>query len=177
VQIEEIVAKTGTKIEDLITKRVVKTITNYESKLGQLVEYPMYNNVALGKKAGGSLEQFGKEIGANVWTNETHNIFTKMYDLPDSWSFERSMTSVLNETVGANQGKILFDIKGVEIQKSVTGGLVHTPDLVYKGYVTELELQMLLRNKSWYDNVIFHESGKVLSSQEIVSQGLKFIGQ
>jgi hypothetical protein len=44
-----------------------------------------------------------------------------MYELPDSWSFERSMTSVLNETVGTNQGKILFDIKGVEIQSSRQG--------------------------------------------------------
>ena len=173
---ELVVAKGGSRIEDLISKRVVKTITNYDSKLGQLVEYPKYNNVALGKDMGGKLEAFGKDIGANVWTDETHNIFTKMYDLPDSWSFERSMASVLNETVGANQGKILFDITGVNIQKSITGGLVHSPKLVIEEkLVTELELQVLLRNESWFNNTIFHEGGKVLAQEELLSKGVKLI--
>lgn len=100
-----------------------------------------------------------------------------MYDLPDSWSFERSMKSVLDETVGTNQGKILFDISGVNIQKSVTGGLIHNTQLVYDGFVTELELQMILRNKTWYDNVIFHEGDKVLNNNEILSKGLKYLNQ
>ena len=126
------------------------------------------------KGSGGSLKQFGDEVGANVWTAETEKVFTSMYDLPDSWTFERSITSVLNETVGTNQGKILFDINGVNIQKAVSGGLVHDP---LGGLITELELQMLMRNKSWYDNVIFHESGKILSSQEITAKGIKYLGQ
>ena len=170
-----VVAKGGSRIEDLISKRVVKTVSNYDSKLGQLVEYPKYNNVALGKDMGGKLEAFGKDVGANVWTRETEAIFTKMYDLPDSWSFERSMTSVLNETVGTNQGKILFDISGVDISKAVKGGLVHNSELVLKNSVTELELQMILRNKSWYDNVIFHESGKVLIQEELANKGIKLL--
>jgi len=169
------VAKTGAKIEDLINKQVVKTITNYDRKLGTLVEYPKYNNVALGKDMGGKLEAFGKDVGANVWTRETEAIFTKMYDLPDSWSFERSMTSVLNETVGTNQGKILFDISSVDIPKAIKGGLVHNSELVLRNSVTELELQMILRNKSWYDNVIFHESGKVLIQEELANKGIKLL--
>ncbi|NJO01402.1 MAG: hypothetical protein HC880_06680 [Bacteroidia bacterium] len=45
------------------------------------------------------------------------------------------------------------------------------------GFITELELQMLLSNKSWYDNVVFHEGGKILGSQEIASKGIKYLGQ
>ena len=163
-------------VKNIVNKRVIKTITNYDSKLGQLVEYPKYNNVALGKGSGGALEQFGKEVGANVWTTKTDNIFTSMYDLPNSWTFERSISSVLDETVGANQGKILFDINGVDIQKAVTGGLVHTPKLVLEDrLVTELELQMILRNESWFNNTIFHEGGKVLTKEELLSKGIKLI--
>ena len=173
-KVKDVVAKGG-GIESLINKHVVKTITNYDSKLGQLVEYPKYNNVALGKDMGGKLEAFGKDVGANVWTRETEAIFTKMYDLPNSWSFERSMTSVLNETVGSNQGKILFDISGVDIPKAIKGGLIHNSELVLRNSVTELELQMILRNKSWYDNVIFHENGKVLIQEELVNKGIKLL--
>ena len=161
----------------MIEKRVLKTITKFDKKLQRMVEYPMYNNVALGKSAGGTLEKFGSEVGANVWASETNNVFTSMYDLMESRSFERSISDFLNQTVGANQGKILFDVTGVNIQKAVKGGIVHNQTLVLQGFITELELQMIMRNKTWFDNVLFHEGGKVLSSQEITVKGVKYISQ
>lgn len=162
----------GLLVKDVIPSNVLSKVTRWDNALGELVEYPKYNNVALGKASGGALESFGNNVGANVWTSSTHPIFTKKYVLPDSWSFERSMESVFNETIGANNGKILFDIEGVDIQKAINGGMVHTPSLVQSGFVTELELQMLLRNQSWLDNVVFHQSGTILSNSEITTKGL-----
>ena len=112
-----------------------------------MVDYPMYNNVALGKDLNGTLETFGKEVGANVWTSKTDNEFIIMYDLIEGRSFERNITDVLNQTI-KNEGKIFFDINGVNIQKSITGGMVHNEILVTQGFITELELQMLMRNKT-----------------------------
>ena len=112
-----------------------------------MVDYPMYNNVALGKDLNGTLETFGKEVGANVWTSKTDNVFIIMYDLIEGRSFERNITDVLNQTI-KNEGKIFFDINGVNIQKSITGGMVHNEILVTQGFITELELQMLMRNKT-----------------------------
>ncbi len=171
------VNQAGNLVRDIVTKRVIKTVPKWDNKLGKLLEYPKYNNVALGKSSGGSLKQFGDDVGANVWTSETDNVFTLMYDLPSSWTFERSIVSVFDETIGTNGGKILFDISGVNIQKGITGGMIHNQKLVMQGFVTELELQMLLRNRGWYNNVIFHEGGKVLSNQELVTKSLNFIGQ
>jgi hypothetical protein len=108
----------GSLVKDVVTKRILKTVSKYDSKLGQMVEYPMYNNVALGKSSGGSLKQFGDAVGANVWTKETDNVFTSMYNLPERnyvGGFERSIREVLDVTTGTNQGKILFDITGVDI--------------------------------------------------------------
>jgi len=51
----------------------------------------------------------------------------------------------------------------------------HNPKLVQDGLITELELQMILRNKAWMDNVIFHESGKVLSKENTIDKGIKLI--
>jgi len=68
------------------------------------------------------------------------------------------------------------DINGVNIQKAIDGGMIHTPSLVQDGFVTELELQMLLRNQSWLDNVVFHQSGTILSNSEVTTKGLSFIG-
>ncbi|MFN3487551.1 MAG: fibronectin type III domain-containing protein [Emticicia sp.] len=163
----------GSLVKDILSKNILKTITKYDKKLGQMVNYPKYNNVALGKDAGGTLKQFGDDVGANVWIVETNNVFTSMYDLPDSWSFERSITSVLNETVGINKGKVLFDIKGVNIQRAIEGNVIYSP---YNGLITEFELQLLLRNKNWYENAIFHESGRVLNRTEMVTKKLKYLG-
>jgi len=44
-----------------------------------------------------------------------------------------------------------------------------------QGNVTELELQLLMRNKSWFQNVIFHDAGKVLNNQEVVLKGIKYL--
>lgn len=142
-----------------------------------MVDYPMFNNVALGKSSGGALKNFGDEIGANVWTAETDNVFTSMYDLMPSRSFERSISDVFDVTLGTNQGKIVFDITGVNIQKAVTGGMTHNSNLVLQGFVTELELQMLMRNRTWFNNIIFHEGGRVLTNQEIVAKGISYLGQ
>ncbi|WP_165621356.1 hypothetical protein [Flavobacterium columnare] len=112
------VAGAGSLVKDIISKRVVKTISKYDKNLGKMVDYPMYNNVALGKSSGGSLKQFGDEVGANVWTKETDNVFTSMYNLPERdylGGFERSIGEVLDATTGANQGKILFDVTGVNV--------------------------------------------------------------
>jgi hypothetical protein len=163
-------------VKESVVKRVLKTISKYDSKLGKMVDYPMYNNVALGKDLDGALKSFGDEVGANVWTKQTESIFTSMYDLPSTYSFEKSITSVLNKTTGTNQGKILFEVGGVNIQKSIAGGMVHNPQLVLDGFITELELQMLIRNKLWYDNIIFHEGGKILSNEELISKGIKYLG-
>ena len=97
-------------VKDILSKKILKTIKKWDNILGQMVEYPKYNNVALGKSLGGELETFGKEVGANVWTAKTDKIFTIMYDLMESRSFERNITDVLNETINQNQGKILFDV-------------------------------------------------------------------
>lgn len=164
-----------TFVKDIITKKVLKVIKKWDAKVGAMVEYPKYNNVALGKSLGGKLEEFGKQVGANVWTDKTDKIFTDMYVLMESRSFERNITDVLNETINQNEGKSLFDITGVNTQKSIDGGLVHTPQLVNDGFITELELQMIMRNESWFNNVIFHEAGKVLTKEEIISKSIKFI--
>jgi len=34
---------------------------------------------------------------------------------------------------------------------------------------------MIMRNESWFNNVIFHEAGKVLTKEEITSKSIKFI--
>ncbi len=162
----------GQLVKDAVPSNVVKTVTNWDRQLQELVEYPKYNNVALGKSSNGRLEAFGNEVGANVWTKETDKIFTKKYSLPDHYSFERSMTSVLNETVSKNGGKILFDIDGVNISKSIEGSVIYNP---FNNLITEFELQMLLRNKSWYDNVIFHNNGVILSSEELIEKGIRLI--
>lgn len=170
----------GSLVKDIISKRVIKTISKYDKNLGKMVDYPMYNNVALGKSSGGSLKQFGDEVGANFWTKETDNVLTSMYNLPERdyfGGFERSIGEVLDATTGANQGKILFDVTRVNVQKAVTGGMVHNPALVLDGFVTELELQLLMRNKTWFDNIIFHEGGKILNTQELTTKGVKFLGQ
>ncbi len=136
----------------------------------------MYNNVALGKDLNGALEAFGKDVGANVWTKNTDKIFTDMYVLMESRSFESNITEVLNKTINQNEGKILFDISAVEIDKAIQGGLLHTSDLVMnKKLITELELQMLIRNENWFNNTIFHEGGRVLSKDEIIGKGIKII--
>lgn len=168
----------GLLVKDAISSTIIKKVTKWDNTLGELVEYPKYNNVALGKDLNGSLEAFGNNIGANVWTNNTDAIFTKKYGLMDrdyAGGFELNIGDVLNETIGANNGKILFDINGVNLQKAIDGGAVHSQNLVFQGYVTELELQMLLRNQSWLDNVIFHNSGTILSNSEITTKGLTFI--
>ncbi len=163
-------------VKDIVNKKVIKTIKKWDPKIGKIIEYPKYNNVALGKDMNGTLEAFGKEVGANVWTDKTDKIFTDMYVLMESRSFERNITDVLNETINKNEGKILFDITGVEVDKAIIGGLVHTPDLVMnKRLVTELELQMLMRNENWFNNTIFHDGGKVLTKEEIIRKGIKII--
>ena len=162
-------------VDGIISKKILKTITKYDKKLGKVVEYPMYNNVALGKDLNGKLKEFGDNIGANVWTSETDNVFTSMYDLMESRSFERNITDVLNKTT-TNDGKILFDLTSVNIQKAIDGGLIHNTKLVLDDrLVTELELQIILRNKSWLENTIFHIEGKIMSSKELVSKGIKLI--
>ncbi len=136
----------GSLVKDILSKNILKTINKYDKKLGQMVNYPKYNNVALGKDAGGTLKQFGDDVGANVWTVETNNVFTSMYDLPDSWSFERSITSVLNETVGINQGKVLFDIKNVNIQKAIEG--VSCPEIGLCKPISGQDISMLVAEES-----------------------------
>jgi len=32
-----------------------------------------------------------------------------------------------------------------------------------------------MRNKSWFQNVIFHDAGKVLNNQEVVLKGIKYL--
>ncbi|WP_336686031.1 hypothetical protein [Chryseobacterium bernardetii] len=174
---EKLIKKEGSfLVKDIVNKKIIKTIKKWDSKLGQLVEYPMYNNVALGKDLNGTLEAFGKEVGANVWTNKTDNIFTTMYDLMESRSFESNITEVLNKTITQNEGKILFDISNVNIQKAIDGGLIHNTTLVVdERLFTELELQMLLRNENWLNNTIFHNNGKVLSNEEMLNAGIKII--
>ncbi|OWP84391.1 hypothetical protein BWK59_05540 [Flavobacterium davisii] len=174
---EEIVTNWRSLVKNVITKRVVKTISKYDKNLGKMVDYPMYNNVALGKSSGGALKQFGDEVGANVWTKETDNVFTSMYDLMESRSFERNISDVFNQTLNTNQGKIIFDVTGVNIQKAVTGGMEHTSTLVLDGFITELELQLIMRNKTWFDNVVFHEGGNLLSPQDLTKKGIKFLEQ
>ncbi|URM35546.1 hypothetical protein [Flavobacterium anhuiense] len=116
------------------------------------------------------------KVGANVWTTETDNVFTSMYDLMDSRSFERNIGDVLETVIDKNQGKILFDLTNVEISQAIKGGLVHSPDLVFKQKaVTELEFQMILRNEKWFKNVIFHQGGIVLSSSELIEKGIHLI--
>ncbi len=127
--------------------------------------------------AEGALKQFGDEIGANVWTAETDNVFTSMYDLMPSRSFERNISDVFDATLGTNQGKIVFDITGVNIQKAVSGGMTHNSNSVLQGFVTEIELQMIMRNRTWFDNVIFHEGGRVLTTQELFTKGISYLGQ
>ncbi|URM35544.1 hypothetical protein [Flavobacterium anhuiense] len=163
-------------VEDVISKKVLKYVSKYDKKLNKMVDYPMYNNVALGKSAEGALQEFGDRIGANVWTKETDNVITSMYDLPSSWSFERSITNVLKQTTEKNHGKILFDVNNVEIPLAIKGGLVHNAQLVieYK-LVTELELQMILRNSEWFRNTIFHKSGVILTKEELISKQIKLI--
>ncbi|MBL6445813.1 hypothetical protein JMN32_05815 [Fulvivirga sp. 29W222] len=164
-------------VKDAIESKVVKQISYWDKNLNKLVEVPKYNNVALGKDLNGTLKAFGDEVGANVWTSSTDKIFTKMYDLPDSYSFERAITSVLNETVKVNGGKVLFDITSVNVEKAIVGGLVHNQELVFKNLVTEFELQMVLLNQTWFDNIIFHEGGRILSQNELLSIGIKLIEQ
>lgn len=160
-------------VEDVISKKVLKYITKYDKKLGKTVEYPMYINVALGKDLNGKLRAFGDKVGANVWTTETDNVFTSMYDLMDSRSFERNIGDVFNKTAN-NEGKILFDITSVNIQKAIDGGLIHNTKLVLDDrLVTELELQLILRNKSWFEMVLFHIKGKILSVDELANKGIK----
>lgn len=168
--------KEGKFVDEILSKKILKTITKYDRKLGKTVEYPMYNNLALGKSAGGKLKEFGDKVGANVWTTETGNVFTSMYDLPDYWSFERSITDVLKKTVGSNEGKILFDVTNVDIPVAVKGGLVHNVQLVmeYK-LVTELELQMILRNSDWFKNTIFHSNGVILTKEELIAKQIQLI--
>ena len=162
-------------IDDVISKKVLKNITKYDKKLGKAVEYPMYNNVALGKDLNGTLETFGKEAGANVWTAKTDNVFTSMYDLMGSRSFERNISDVLNQTI-KNEGKILFDIASVNIQKAIDGGLIHNTKLVFDDrLVTELELQLILRNPSWFENTVFHIKGRLLSNDELINAGIRSI--
>lgn len=99
-----------------------------------------------------------------------------MYDLPESYSFERAIKCVFNETVNTNGGKILFDIAKVDIKKAIQGQLVHNTDLVLKErLVTEFELQMLLRNETWFNNTIFHEGGEIIPLEELISKGIKLI--
>ncbi|TAF78897.1 MAG: hypothetical protein EAZ50_12760 [Runella slithyformis] len=110
-----VVQGAGKLVKDVITKRVLRTIRKYDSKLGQMVEYPMYNNVAFEKSSGGSLKQFGDEMGTDVWTKETDNIFTSMYHLLESRSFERNISDVFNQTLGTNQGKIWVTFQSIDL--------------------------------------------------------------
>lgn len=121
------------------------------------------------------MKQFGSEVDANVWTAETDNVLASMYDLMESRSFERNISEVFEATLGKNQGKILFSIDGVKIEKAIEGGMIHSPKLIQEGLVTELELQMILRNQNWLDNAIFYEGGKILSKESIIDKGIKII--
>ncbi|WP_343615941.1 hypothetical protein [Flavobacterium sp.] len=58
---------------------------------------------------------------------------------------------------------------------SIIGDLADDGMLALKGQVTEFELQLLMRNKTWLENVIFHDAGKVLNGDEIISKGIKYI--
>jgi hypothetical protein len=162
------VVHNGCLVKNLVEKVIVKTIYKNGKK------YDMYNNIALGK-ANQGLKVFGDDVGANVWTNETHSAFTTFYDLPDSWSFERSLTSALNQTIGDLNGKILFDVTNVDVSSAVMGGLVHNFELIRRGLITELELQMVLRNSSWFNNTTFHKGGISLTIEELNAFNLKII--
>ena len=64
----------------------------------------------------------------------------------------------------------------MNIQKAIDGGLIHNTKLVLDDrLVTELELQLILRNKSWFEMVLFHIEGKILSVDELANKGIKLI--
>lgn len=125
----------------------------------------------------GVLKKNGDKVDANVWITETDNVFASMYNLIDrdfAGGLKKNIKELLDATIGKNEGKILFDVK-VNIKISIAGDLVDDKMLALRGQVTEFELQLLMRNKSWFENVIFHDAGKVLNSEEIISKGIKYI--
>jgi hypothetical protein len=73
---------------------------------------------------------------------------------------------------------VFLQIKPATSQRLATvGELIHNQELVFKNLITEFELQMILRNKTWFDNIVFHEGGKILSQEDLISKGIKLIEQ
>ena len=103
-------------------------------------------------------------------SSEYSELFTRecnalsMYDpgfglgIPSNLSSENKLRGVFNQ-INAVNGKFLFNISGVNLKKGKKGFLNYE-EAEYNNHITEWELSIILANKDYLKNCIFH-NGKV----------------
>jgi hypothetical protein len=99
-----------------------------------------------------------------------------MYDLgfglgiPNNFSNENKLRAVFNQTF-AHSGVFLFNLSGVDMKKAKVG-FVDYDEAEYSNQITEWELFMVINNKDYLKNCIFH-NGKVEFKKRIIWNSVK----
>jgi hypothetical protein len=94
-----------------------------------------------------------------------------MYDIgfglgiPSNLSSENQLRSVFIEVI-LQKGIFLFNLSGVDLKKAMKG-FSNYDEAEYNNEITEWELFMILRNKDYLKNCIFH-NGKVQFKKRII---------
>lgn len=99
-----------------------------------------------------------------------------MYDpefglgIPSNFSSENKLRAVFNQTI-AHGGIFLFNLSGVDMKKA-KNGFSDYDEAEYNNQITEWELFMILGNKDYLKNCIFHNE-KVEFKKRIIWNSVK----
>lgn len=85
--------------------------------------------------------------------------------IPSNLSSENKLRGIFNQITGAN-GIFLFNISGVNLSKGKKG-FRNYDEAEYNNQITEWELSIILANKDYLKNCIFH-NGKVQFKKTIL---------
>ena len=91
-------------------------------------------------------------------------------EIPSTISSENKLRAVFNQIM-ARSGIFLFNLSGVDIKKSMKG-FSDFDKAEFNNQITEWELYMILKNKDYLKNCIFH-NGKVEFKKRIIWNSVK----